>query len=108
MHRSECQGGEDEQEDDSVKNDLLDSALFIAFGHWLFVICHWLFDICSYFLFPISPARLASESVAGRSFLFSACPVKFLPSSTNLLLLFNRGFEEDKRSLPSETFLSFV
>ena len=30
--------------------------------------------------------------------LNSACPVKFLPSETNLLLMFNRGFEEDKRS----------
>ena len=27
-----------------------------------------------------------------------ACPVKFLPSSTSLLLLFNRGFVENERS----------
>jgi hypothetical protein len=38
-------------------------------------------------------------------FLTSACPVKFLPCLTNLLLMFNRGFEEDKLSLPRETGL---
>ena len=35
--------------------------------------------------------------------LILACPVKFLPRSTILLLLFNQGFEEDELSLPRET-----
>jgi hypothetical protein len=32
----------------------------------------------------------------------SACPVKFLSSEINSLLMFNQGFEEDKLSIPSE------